>query len=126
MSRNIKTEERSLTVAIVIHCRYVVFEKIFEDFPNKLLGRTLQSSCGHTIDQVTIVSTMNTGYSCLYQDDFIARSQLYAYLIFKMFIFFSKMSQIISSILILVPGPSSYFDSVGLQSTGYMRSSSEL
>lgn len=42
----------ALTVAIVIHCRYVVFEKTFEDFPNILQGWTLQSSFGHTIDQV--------------------------------------------------------------------------
>lgn len=35
---NIKTEKKALTVALVIHCRYVVFEKTFEDFPNILLG----------------------------------------------------------------------------------------
>lgn len=65
----------ALTVAIVIHCRYVVFEKTFEDFPNILQGWTIQSSFGHTIDQVAIDSTMNTGYSCMHQDVFFtARS----------------------------------------------------
>lgn len=65
----------ALTVAIVIHCRYVVFEKTFVDFPNILQGWSLQSSFGHTIDQVAIDSTMNTGYSCMHQDVFFtARS----------------------------------------------------
>lgn len=104
---NIKTEKMALTVATVIHCRYVVFEKTFEDFPNILQGWSLQSSFGHTIDQVAIDSTMNTGYSCMYQDVFfyskITCNVMYISTLWCLFC--SKMSPIITSILIFVLGP---------------------
>lgn len=69
----------ALTAAIVIHCRYVVFEKTFEDFPNILQGWSLQSSFGHTIDQVAIGSTMNTGYSCMHQNVFLQQDHMQRY-----------------------------------------------
>lgn len=104
---NIKTEKMALTVAIVIHCRYVVFEKTFEDFPNILQGWSLQSSFGHTIDQVA--NWFNYEYRLfVYASGCFFYSKITCnvmYISTLWCLFCSKMSPIITSILIFVLGP---------------------
>lgn len=100
---NIKTEKMTLTVAIVIHCRYVVFEKIFQIFFKVELYSPLLDIL--LIKSQLIQQWIQAIHVCIRMFFYSKITCNVMYISTLWCLFCSKMSPIITSILIFVLGP---------------------
>lgn len=100
---NIKTEKMALTVAIVIHCRYVVFEKIFQIFFKVELYSPLLDIL--LIKSQLIQLWIQVIHVCIRMFFYSKITCNVMYISTLWCLFCSKMSPIITSILIFVLGP---------------------